>query len=33
MGTLTNSKFWIGVIAGAILYYVYQNHLKGKTGG
>jgi hypothetical protein len=28
MATLTNGKFWIGVIAGVALYYLYQNHLK-----
>jgi hypothetical protein len=28
MGTLTNGKFWIGVIAGVVLYYVYQTHIK-----
>lgn len=33
MGTLTNSKFWIGVIAGVVLYYLYQNHLRGKATG
>lgn len=28
---LTDSKFWIGVIVGVVLYYVYMNHLK-KSG-
>ena len=28
MGMLTDGKFWFGVIAGVILYYLYQNHMK-----
>jgi hypothetical protein len=31
MGTLTNGKFWVGVLAGVALYYLYQNHFRGKT--
>lgn len=31
---LKSKDFWVGVILGVILFYVYQNHLKGKgTGG
>lgn len=33
MGTLKSGKFWVGVIAGVVFYYLYQNHLRGKMGG
>lgn len=33
MGTVKSGKFWIGVIAGVVLFYVYTNHMKGKMGG
>lgn len=33
MATIKSGKFWVGVIAGLVLCYVYQNHLKGKMGG
>lgn len=33
MGTLTNTKFWVGVIVGLVLCYLYQNHFKGKNLG
>lgn len=30
---LSNKDFWVGLIVGLILYYVYQNHMKkGPTG-
>jgi hypothetical protein len=29
---LKSQAFWIGVLVGLILMYVYSNHLKGKGG-
>lgn len=26
---LKNKDFWVGVVAGVVLFYVYTNHLKG----
>lgn len=33
MGTLKSGKFWVGLIAGVVVYYLYSNHLKGRMGG
>jgi len=30
---LKNKDFWIGVLVGVALYYIYLNHVKGKKGG
>lgn len=30
---IKEKDFWVGVIVGVILFYVYTNHLKGKGGG
>ena len=27
---LKSKDFWIGVLVGVALYYIYMNHLKGK---
>jgi hypothetical protein len=29
---LKSKDFWVGILVGALLYYVYLNHLKGKGG-
>jgi hypothetical protein len=33
MGILKNGKFWTGVVVGVIVWYVYSNHLKGRSMG
>lgn len=30
---LKNRDFWVGVIIGIVLYYLYVNHLKKGPGG
>jgi hypothetical protein len=30
---LKSKDFWVGVVVGVALYYVYLNHIKGKKGG
>lgn len=30
---LRNKDFWIGLLVGAVLYYVYVNHVKKGPGG
>lgn len=32
MATIKSGKFWVGLIAGVVVYYLYQNHMKGKMG-
>jgi hypothetical protein len=33
MGTVKSGKFWVGVIVGVVVFYLYTNHMKGKMGG
>ncbi len=33
MRILKNGHFWGGVVTGVILFYVYSNHLKGRSMG
>jgi len=33
MRILKDGKFWGGVIVGVIFFYVYSNHLKGRSMG
>lgn len=30
---LKSKDFWVGVLVGVILYYVYMNHVKKSPGG
>lgn len=30
---LKNKDFWVGLVIGFILYYLYSNHFKGMKGG
>jgi hypothetical protein len=30
---LTDGKFWIGLVAGMVLYFVYTSYLRGKMKG
>jgi hypothetical protein len=30
---IRDKNFWVGVLAGVVLFYLYQNHLKGMGGG
>jgi hypothetical protein len=30
---LKSKDFWVGVVIGVLLYYVYSTHLKGKGKG
>lgn len=30
---LKSKDFWVGILVGAALYYLYVNHLKGKGMG
>lgn len=30
---LKEKDFWIGLLVGALLYYVYTNHVKKRPGG
>lgn len=29
---IRDKSFWVGVLAGVVLFYLYQNHLKGMGG-